>query len=172
MKHQKKQRESDHLAEGSGLGREVLRQLARVPPVYRVVRDAHREGALHQLDRVEDAEAAHLVEHKPRLEARRLADMLMNTAFGDLVDTAVLLAQPPLWTPGVGDAFDATITLRVPSQLTSRTPGLFEALKLAFVQYIAMLIPIGALLTCLHGALFRTGVLAARMHHPIKQHHF
>ena len=68
--------------------------------------------------------------------------------------------------------FDATITLRVPSQLTSRTPGLFEALKLAFVQYIAMLIPIGALLTCLHGALFRTGVLAARMHHPIKQHHF
>ena len=106
----------------------------------------------------------------PSGAAATAADVLAQ--YASCNDTAVLLAQPPLWTPGVGDAFDATITLRVPSQLTSRTPGLFEALKLAFVQYIAMLIPIGALLTCLHGALFRTGVLAARMHHPIKQHHF
>ena len=54
---------------------------------------------------------------------------------------------------------------------------LFGALLIPFLkgrirQAVAMLIPIGALLTCLHGALFRTGVLAARMHHPIKQHHF
>ena len=54
--------------------------------------------------------------------------------------------------------------------LLSRRPGVAETLKLAFVQYVALFIPIAVLLTCLHGALFTTGVLAARVHHPIKQH--
>ena len=45
-----------------------------------------------------------------------------------------------------------------------------ETIKLAAVQYIALFIPIGAILGCLHGALFRYGVLSARVHHPVKEH--
>lgn len=87
-------------------------------------------------------------------------------------DTVVLEAQPKLWTPGLGDSFEATLTVRVPSLMLTRRPGVTETLKLAFVQYIALFIPIAALLSCLHRALFTTGVLAARQHHPIKQHRF
>ena len=47
-----------------------------------------------------------------------------------------------------------------------------ETFKLALVQYIAFFIPIASILSCLHGALFRYGVIAARAHHPIKQHRF
>ena len=49
---------------------------------------------------------------------------------------------------------------------------LVETFKLALVQYIAFFIPIAFILSCLHGALFRYGVIAARAHHPIKQHRF
>lgn len=85
-------------------------------------------------------------------------------------DSIVLSTQPPLWTPGVADAFEAHVTLRVPAIETTRKPGLIETLKLAAVQYIAFCIPIGLLVSYLHGALFRFGVVAARVHHPVKQH--
>ena len=91
-------------------------------------------------------------------------------AYAACNDTAVLVPQPALWTPGVSDSFEATLTVRIPPLLLSRRPGVAETLKLAFVQYVALFIPIAVLLTCLHGALFTTGVLAARVHHPIKQH--
>jgi len=87
-------------------------------------------------------------------------------------DTAVLEAQPPIWTPGISSSFEAALTVHVPRILTTRKPGLVETLKLAFVQYIAMFIPIAALLGLVHGALFQTGVVASRVHHPIKQHRF
>ena len=38
-------------------------------------------------------------------------------------DTMVLGSQPPLWTPGVTDEFEAHLTLRIPPQLTTRRPG-------------------------------------------------
>lgn len=85
-------------------------------------------------------------------------------------DTVTLAAQPPLWTPGVTHAFEAALTVRVPQVVASRRPGLVETLKLAAVQYIAFLLPIGLVLSCLHGALFRYGVVSARIHHPVKQH--
>lgn len=85
-------------------------------------------------------------------------------------DTAVVTAQPPVWTPGIDDKFEAKLTLRIPPILTSRRPGLIETLKLAAVQYIAFALPIGAILSCLHGALFKFGVVSSRVHNPIKQH--
>lgn len=87
-------------------------------------------------------------------------------------DTAVLIAQPPLWTPGVSDSFEARLTVRVPSIVTSRRPGFVETVKLAAVQYVAFFLPISFILSCLHGALYRFGVVAARIHHPVKQHHW
>jgi len=87
-------------------------------------------------------------------------------------DTAALVAQPQLWTPGIDGSFEASLTVRVPSLLLTRRPGVVETLKLAFVQYVALFIPIAVLLTCLHGSLITTGVLATRAHHPIKQHRF
>jgi hypothetical protein len=87
-------------------------------------------------------------------------------------DTATLVSQPPLWEPGVGDSFEALLTVNVPSVVTMRRPGLVETLKLAAVQYIAFFIPITFLLSCLHGALFRFGVVSSRVHHPVKQHQF
>jgi hypothetical protein len=44
--------------------------------------------------------------------------------------------------------------------------------KLAAVQYIAFFFPISFLLTCVHSALFRWGIVATRVHHPVKQHKF
>ena len=87
-------------------------------------------------------------------------------------DTAVLAPQPAVWTPGVASSFEARLTLRVPPQLTTRRPGLLETLKLAAVQYIAFFFPIAFLLQCLHGALFRFGIVSSRVHHPVKQHYF
>ena len=66
----------------------------------------------------------------------------------------------------------AHLTVRVPPILTTRRPGLLETLKLAAVQYIAFFLPIGFLLKCIHGSLFRFGIVAARRHHPVKQHYF
>ena len=87
-------------------------------------------------------------------------------------DTAALVAEPPLWGPGIASSFEASLTVRVPALLLTRTPGVVETAKLAFVQYVALFIPIALLLTCVYSALFTTGVLAARVHHPIKQHRF
>merc|ERR1712196_331790 len=84
--------------------------------------------------------------------------------------TAHVVAQPPVWTPALSDAFEASITVHIPQLLLTRTPGVVETLKLAFIHYIAMFIPIATLLRCLRGACFKTGVLTARVHHPIKQH--
>lgn len=50
--------------------------------------------------------------------------------------------------------------------------SLVETFKLALVQYIAFFIPIGAILSCIHSALYRFGVVASRVHHPIKKHQF
>merc|ERR1719473_1566479 len=81
--------------------------------------------------------------------------------YGACNDTAVLEHQPPHWTPGARlDAFEASLTVRVPSLLLTRRPGIVETLKLAFVQYVTLFLPIAAILSCLHGALFTTGVLA------------
>ena len=85
-------------------------------------------------------------------------------------DTMVLDAQPPIWTPGVSETFEAHLTIRLPHIAAARRPGLVETLKLAAVQYIAFFLPIGYLLSCLHSALFRFGVVSARVHHPVKQH--
>ena len=87
-------------------------------------------------------------------------------------DTVVALAQPPVWTPGVASKFEAHLTVRVPAIAAARRPGVVETLKLAAVQYIAFFFPITFLLSCVHGALFRFGVVAARIHHPVKQHQF
>lgn len=87
-------------------------------------------------------------------------------------DTVVLAPSPPLWTAGVTDSFEARLTVRVPPVLTTRRPGLVETLKLGFVQYLAMFIPVRAVLQWLYNQLISTGVLAARVHHPIKQHRF
>lgn len=87
-------------------------------------------------------------------------------------DTVALDASPPLWTAGVGDSFEAVLTVRVPPVLASRRPGLVETLKLGFVQYLAMFIPIRAGIDWVYGGLVRSGVVAARMHHPVKQHRF
>jgi len=87
-------------------------------------------------------------------------------------DTAVAVAHPPNWQPGISSTFEAAITLRIPHELTTRKPGIVETLKLAWVHYIALFIPIAFLLRLLHAALFRAGVVAARVHHPIKQHRF
>lgn len=83
-------------------------------------------------------------------------------------DTAVLNAQPPIWTPGVSETFEAHLTVRIPAILAMRRPGLIETLKLAAVQYIAFFLPISFALSCLHGSLFRFGVVSARVHHPVK----
>lgn len=85
-------------------------------------------------------------------------------------DTVALVAQPPLWTPGVSSDFEARLTVHVPAILAARRPGFVETYKLAAVQYIAFFIPCRAILRALHGALFRLGVVTARVHHPIKQH--
>ena len=70
----------------------------------------------------------------------------------------------------------STLALTVPCHGRPARDSLFfrlvETLKLAFVQYIAFFIPISAILSCVYGALFQYGVVAARMHHPIKQHKF
>jgi len=87
-------------------------------------------------------------------------------------DTAALDPQPPIWTPGISNSFEAALTVRIPRIETTRKPGFVETLKLAWVHYLAMFIPIAAILRLVHGALFRTGVVASRMHHPIKQHRF
>mmetsp|Transcript_33341 Transcript_33341/g.87765 ORF Transcript_33341/g.87765 Transcript_33341/m.87765 type:complete len:315 (+) Transcript_33341:72-1016(+) len=97
---------------------------------------------------------------------------LILSEYATCNDTATLTAQPALWNAGIGSNFEASLTVRVPSMLLTRKPGVVETLKLAFVQYVALFIPIALLLTCLHGALFTTGVLAARVHHPIKLHRF
>lgn len=85
-------------------------------------------------------------------------------------DTVALVAQPPVWTPGVSDTFEARLTVRVPPIIAFRRPGLVETLKLAAVQYIAFFLPIGFLLKCVHSSLFNFGIVAARVHHPVKQH--
>lgn len=85
-------------------------------------------------------------------------------------DTVVLHAQPAVWTPGVGDVFEAHLTINIFPMLASRRPGFVETLKLAAVQYIALFFPIAFILSWLHGSLFKYGVVAARIHHPVKQH--
>jgi hypothetical protein len=87
-------------------------------------------------------------------------------------DTMIAVAQPAVWSPGTSSSFDATLTVRVPSVLTTRRPGVLETLKLAFVQYVTFFIPIAAILSYLHRSLFQLGILSARIHHPVKQHQF
>lgn len=87
-------------------------------------------------------------------------------------DTAALLPQPPIWTPGLRNIFQASLTVRVPRLQLTRRPSVPETFKLAFVQYMAFFIPIAAILYVIYSCLFTTGVLSARMHHPVKQHAF
>ena len=104
--------------------------------------------------------------------AKVFADIRQVEYDADLFVRGALRAQPPIWTPGVSDSFEAHLTVRVPPIQTTRKPGLVETLKLAAVQYIAFFFPIAFLLSCLHSALFRFGVVSARVHNPIKQHPF
>ena len=64
-----------------------------------------------------------------------------------------------------------SLTERAPS-VPARRCRLAEVLKDAFVQYIALFIPIKAILSCLHVSLFQYGVVSARTHHPVKLHKF
>lgn len=43
--------------------------------------------------------------------------------YGACNDSALLVAQPPIWTPGVRDAFEASLTIAVPPLVTTRRPG-------------------------------------------------
>jgi len=87
-------------------------------------------------------------------------------------DTVRLTVEPPLWTPGASDAYEMHLTVHVPEQPLVVQPRLLEALKKAFVDYLALFIPLHALLLLLKGTLLKHGLVAARMHHPIKQHRF
>ena len=69
-----------------------------------------------------------------------------------------------------GGAQDEDLRHVVARFVAARRPGIVETLKLAAVQYIAFFLPIGYLLSCLHSALFRFGVVSARVHHPVKEH--
>ena len=62
--------------------------------------------------------------------------------------TAVFSADAPLWTPGVGSSFELDFTVRVPSLALAVRPGTVEVLKLAWVQYITILLPIFWVLGC------------------------
>lgn len=66
--------------------------------------------------------------------------------------------------------FPASPTRPCPCALLSRS--LVETFKLALVQYIALFLPVAAVLHWLYAALFRFGIVASRVHHPIKQHAF
>ena len=96
----------------------------------------------------------------------------MMAQYSTCNDTAVLDAEPPLWSTGVADTFEAELTVRVPPQLHFRQPNILETLKLAWVQYLAILWPCWLLLNWLYGAMFRFGVVASRVRDPVKQHRF
>ncbi|KAL1515660.1 hypothetical protein AB1Y20_002278 [Prymnesium parvum] len=87
-------------------------------------------------------------------------------------DTMRLQREPPIWTPGVSDAFEMELRIRVRSRSLVIQPNLLEVLKLAFVQYLAFFIVLHALLRWVKGTVIKEGVVAVRMHHPIKQHRF
>ena len=86
--------------------------------------------------------------------------------------TAVFSADAPLWTPGVGSSFELDFTVRVPSLALAVRPGTVEVLKLAWVQYITILLPIFWVLGCVRRAAVVGGVVPTRVHHPQKPHAF
>ena len=76
------------------------------------------------------------------------------------------------WTPGVGSSFELDFTVRVPSLALAVRPGTVEVLKLAWVQYITILLPIFWVLGCVRRAAVVGGVVPTRVHHPQKPHAF
>ena len=83
-------------------------------------------------------------------------------------DTLTLAVRPPLWTPGVASSFELRLTLHVPSADIPYQPGALEQLKLGWVQYLALLLPIYWLLSTARGLAIRHGVLTTRVHDPLR----
>jgi len=84
-------------------------------------------------------------------------------------DTLTLAAQPPLWTPGAASSFELRLTLHVPSARIPYQPGALAQLKLGWIQYLALLLPIYWLLGSARALAIQHGVLTTRMHDPLRQ---
>lgn len=83
-----------------------------------------------------------------------------------------LAAQEPIWSPGVTEQFEALLSVNVPEIRVDYTPSSLQTLKFAWVQYLALALPLHVLLSLLRDAMVRYGIVATRLHDPLPKSRF
>lgn len=92
--------------------------------------------------------------------------------YASCFDRVHLAAQEPIWSPGVAEQFEALLSISVPEMRVDFTPSSLQTLKFAWVQFLALALPLHLLLNLLRDAIVRYGIVATRLHDPLPKPHF
>lgn len=84
------------------------------------------------------------------LPEAQLTPLAVARRYAALPTAVHLLPRYPVWTSGAGmSTFDLNVTMAVRPQVVFYAPEIAELLKFAWVQYLALLIPVAAVFTFL-----------------------